>query len=153
LETSVGKRPKLLVTVQAIATKLLPRSFIGEAERSRLAINKASTARHHPHSYFSLRNSPLRLEGLVGTFGYASDVALAATSARGACHDFRHRPLLRLRHYDGSRGLLGPSTSPPTSLSPLLQLEGLAGTFSFTSDVALAATSARGARRDLRLCL
>jgi len=32
LEASVGKWPKLLMTVQAIATKLLSRSFTGDAE-------------------------------------------------------------------------------------------------------------------------
>ena len=69
------------------------------------------------------------------------DITLAAilqlekldTSARGARRDLRHRQQLRLR--------------------ALRRLEGLARTFGFASDVALAATSARGARRHLQLRL
>ena len=49
-----------------------------------------------------------------------------------------------------SFALPGPSASPTTSLSPLHRLEGLAGTFGFAYDIALAATSAQRARRDLR---
>ena len=75
------------------------------------------------------------------TFGFASDVSLA-TSARGARQDLLAPSTTSLRRYDGSRGSQGPSASPPTSLSALLWLEGLAETSGFASDFALDTTSA-----------
>jgi hypothetical protein len=84
-------------------------------------------------------SSPLWLEGLTGTFGFTTDVALA-TLAIGTRRDLRLHHRCRPRHFS-SRGSPGPSASPWTSPLPL-RLKGLARTFGFTSNIALAATSA-----------
>jgi ferredoxin-NADP reductase len=79
------------------------------------------------------------------TFIIAMDLMPIATSAQGVHRDLRHCLQLWLEGFAGTFSLT-TDVAPP-----LLQLEGLAGTFGITSNVSLATTSARGARQDIRL--
>jgi hypothetical protein len=146
--------------------------MFGIVNNSALADTPARGARRHVRhhqqlrvgQYFGLRGSPsslassttpprpiLRLKGLTVTFGTINNSASTDTPARGARRHLQHHQQLCLGRYSGSRGSSSPSAPSTTMPRPILQLEGLAVTFSFTSNVALATTTACGARRDLLL--
>jgi hypothetical protein len=117
--------------------------------RQRLRLGRYSGSRGSPSPSASSTTPPrliLRLEGLAVTFGIINYSASADTPARGARRHLRLHLRRLSRRYFGLRGSPGSSASPPTSPSPLLRLEGFAGTFGFTFDISLTATSAQRAR-------